>query len=180
MDLVISPAEQKDTDELNMLVNSAFRGPTSRLGWTTEADFLDGRRIDRDRLLGALARGPEEAILNLRLSDQGEIVGCVHLRFFKDTEGTGCHLGMLTIRPDMQDRGLGRELMAAAEDYARRGGACRMAMKVVQLRDTLIAWYERLGYRRTGETVAWPYGDERFGVPRRDDLHFVVFEKQLS
>jgi hypothetical protein len=53
-------------------------------------------------------------------------------------------------------------------------------MTVIHLRDTLIAWYERRGYRRTGETEPFPYGDERFGIPRRDDLYFVVLEKALA
>jgi hypothetical protein len=52
-------------------------------------------------------------------------------------------------------------------------------MTVIQVRDTLIAWYERRGYSLTGETKPFPYGDDRFGRPLRNDLHFVVLEKTL-
>jgi hypothetical protein len=53
-------------------------------------------------------------------------------------------------------------------------------MTVVHLRDALIAWYERRGYILTGEVEPFPYGDERFGRPLRDDLHFVVLEKEIG
>ena len=86
---------------------------------------------------------------------------------------------MLTVRPDLQDRKLGRELLSAAETYAAGRGARRLRMTVVGLRDTLIAWYQRRGWRLTGETRPFPYADQRFGVPRRDDLDFVVLEKAL-
>ncbi|MDB5444432.1 MAG: family N-acetyltransferase, partial [Phenylobacterium sp.] len=85
----------------------------------------------------------------------------------------------LTVRPDLQDRRLGRTLLQAAEDFALGLGARRIRMTVIAIRDTLIAWYERRGYGLTGETRPWPYEDERFGQPRRDDLSFVVLEKTL-
>lgn len=76
-------------------------------------------------------------------------------------------------------RRLGRLILEGAEDYARRWGATRMILGVVQLRTELIAWYERRGYVKNGETKPFPYGDERYGLPMRDDLHFVFFEKAL-
>jgi ribosomal protein S18 acetylase RimI-like enzyme len=86
---------------------------------------------------------------------------------------------MLTVRPDLQARQLGRRLLAEAEAYAASRGAQRMRMSVITVRETLIAWYERRGYVRTGETLPFPYGDARFGVPLRDDLFFDVLEKPL-
>ena len=79
----------------------------------------------------------------------------------------------------MQDRQLGRRLLAAAEDVAQQNGALRVRMSVISVRHTLIAWYERRGYELTGETQNFPYGEERFGRPLRDDLHFVMLEKLL-
>ncbi len=97
-----------------------------------------------------------------------------------EPEGDGAwYLGLLTVRPAMQNRQLGRQLLAAAEQYAQQRGATRIRMTVVNVRDTLIAWYERRGYTRTGETKPFPYGDERFGTPLRNDLEFVVLEKEL-
>lgn len=90
------------------------------------------------------------------------------------------YFGMFAVRPDTQGGGVGGELLAEAERYAREEyGATRLEMTVISQRSELIAWYERRGYRRTGETRAFPYGDERFGIPRRDDLHFVVLAKPL-
>jgi ribosomal protein S18 acetylase RimI-like enzyme len=81
----------------------------------------------------------------------------------------------------MQGNGVGRALLAAAESYAR-DDLCADAMEltVIGQRLDLIAWYERRGYRPTGEARPFPYGDERFGIPRRDDLHFVVMGKRLA
>ena len=90
------------------------------------------------------------------------------------------YLGMLTVRPDLQARGLGRRMLQEAERYAAAQGARRMRMTVITVRDTLIAWYERRGYRRTGELLPFPYGHDRFGLPQRDDLQFEVLEKSLD
>jgi ribosomal protein S18 acetylase RimI-like enzyme len=86
---------------------------------------------------------------------------------------------MLTVDPGRQAEGLGRALLTKAEDYVRKQGAARVQMTVISLRHSLIAWYERRGYRRTGASEPFPYGDDRVGVPLRDDLHFVVLEKAL-
>jgi ribosomal protein S18 acetylase RimI-like enzyme len=87
---------------------------------------------------------------------------------------------MLTVRPDLQDRRLGRRLLEDAEAYVLARGARRIRMTVVAVRDTLIAWYERRGYRLTGEREPFPYEDQRFGAPNRDDLYFVVLEKRVG
>jgi len=89
------------------------------------------------------------------------------------------YLGMLTVRPDRQDQQLGRRLLSAAEDYARTRGARRIRMTVIHQRETLIAWYERRGYRVTGETEPFPYEDARFGRPLQEGLFFDVLERDL-
>jgi GNAT superfamily N-acetyltransferase len=89
------------------------------------------------------------------------------------------YLGLLTVRPDRQNGGAGRTLLAAAEDYARERGGTRIRMSVLQVREALIAWYERRGYVNNGETEPFPYGDDRFGRPLRDDLYFVVLERKI-
>jgi ribosomal protein S18 acetylase RimI-like enzyme len=89
------------------------------------------------------------------------------------------YLDLLTVRPELQNRQLGRTLLAASEEFAKQRGAQRIRMTVVNLRETLIAWYLRRGYTLTGETKPYPYDDNRFGTPLRDDLHFVVLEKHL-
>lgn len=167
---MLKAATDADLADISLLVNSAYRGDSSRAGWTTEAEFLDGQRTSESSLREELGSGH---ILCWRR--EGELIGCV----FVSVEGTRGYLGMLTVKPTLQASGLGRVLLEGAEQFARQHGATRMELTVVQLRDTLMAWYERRGYRRTGATKSFPYGDERFGLPKRDDLHFIVFEKPL-
>lgn len=163
-----------DAEALAPLINSAYRGDASRAGWTTEADFLDGQRTDAEHLRTTLAR-PDTRFL---LAWQREtLVGTVTL----EARGPTCYLGMLTILPTLQARGLGRALLEYAEDFARREfSARRMEMTVIPLRGELIAWYERRGYRRTGRRLEFPgYQDQRFGRPLRPDLALEVLEKDL-
>lgn len=167
-------AAAADAPALAALVNSAYRGDSSRAGWTTEADLLGGQRIDVERLAETIA-APGNVIL-LHERDQ-VLVACVHL----ERTGDDCYLGMLTVRPTMQRSGLGRQLLEAAERWAvEQWGSRSMQMTVIVQRIELIAWYERHGYGRTGERRPFPYGDERFGLPRRADLAFVVLSKPLS
>jgi ribosomal protein S18 acetylase RimI-like enzyme len=84
------------------------------------------------------------------------------------------------VRPELQGAGLGRVVLAEAERIAREEwGVREMHMTVIHLREDLIAWYERRGYRRTGEMSPFPYDDQRFGIPRRDDLQFELLVKAL-
>jgi GNAT superfamily N-acetyltransferase len=156
-------------------VNSAYRGETSRQGWTTEADYIDGQRTDAQTLARDLAGTPGARLLLLR--EAGELMGTVWLEPTPDPQAW--YLGMLTVRPDLQARQLGRGLLAQAEAAAAALGAKRIRMTVVAIRDTLIAWYQRRGYALTGETQPWPYGKPVYGEPRRQDLSFVVLEKAL-
>lgn len=170
------PAIDSDLDAVAALVNSAYRGETSRAGWTTEADYLDGQRTDAATLRADLAETPGATLLTLRDAADGPILGTVWL----EPAGDGAwYLGMLTVNPELQARQLGRTLLQAAEAFAVDRGANRVEMTVVQIRDTLIAWYERRGYVRTGEVRPFPYDDQRLGVPRRDDLAFIVMEKRF-
>ncbi|MGE3957094.1 MAG: GNAT family N-acetyltransferase [Vicinamibacterales bacterium] len=167
-------AGQTDIPALVALVNSAYRGESSKAGWATEADLLDGIRIDAERLATELEA---EGSVVLVHEDEGAIVACVHL----ERTGDSCYLGMLTTKPTLQARGLGRQMLAAAEAWAVQAwGTREMHMTVIMQRESLIAWYERRGYVRTGETKPFPYGDERWGLPKVDDLAFVVLSKRLD
>ena len=164
----------EDVTALHALVESAYRGEASRAGWTTEADFLEGQRTDPTEL-AELVRGPSTRLL-LAHRD-GALVGCVLLR-----EEVDCaYLGMLSVRPQLQGSGMGRALVDEAERVARDElGRAEMRMRVISVRDSLLGWYERLGYTLTGEREPFPYGDPRSGRPLRDDLEFVVLRKRLA
>ena len=187
--MLLIPASEVDYPAIVRLANRAYRGDGRTVGWNIEAGYLEGQRLDESLLQQELAAKPRSHLLIVRddadvhqgpeagENPKGELTGMVWLHPISDQ---AWHLGLLTIRPESQSRGLGRTLLAAAEEFARQQGARRMYMSVIHLRDVLIAWYERHGYRRTGETEPFPYGDERFGRPTRDDLHFVVLEKEIA
>jgi len=172
------PAASADLPAVAALVNSAYRGEVSRQGWTTEADYMDGQRTDAKTLAADLAANPRARLLLLRDAPDAELLGTVWLE--PVAAGEAWYLGMLTVRPDLQARQLGRTLLAAAEDAAAGQGAQRVRMTVISIRDSLIAWYQRRGYALTGETRPFPYGDANVGRPLRDDLSFVVLEKPLA
>jgi ribosomal protein S18 acetylase RimI-like enzyme len=170
----IRDAVPDDIPTLHALIESAYRGEASRAGWTTEADLLDGQRTDPDDLASILA-DPKQAMLTGWRGDT--LIGCILIA--DRGEGTG-YFGMLSVSPTLQAGGLGRRLVDAAHvALADRFGARRARISVLPQRETLIAWYERLGYRQTGATLPFPYGNLRFGLPLRDDLYFVVMERPL-
>ena len=156
-------------------MDSAYRGEASRAGWTTEADLLDGQRTDAEAVL-AIVRG--ESSVMLIAEDERGLVGCCQL---VQRTGDVAYFGMFSIRPGAQGQGLGRLVLAHAEQVATEHWRCRtMVMTVLRQRIDLIAWYERRGYRQTGETLPFPYGNARFGLPKRDDLAFVELAKDLT
>jgi len=164
-----------DAEAIAALVNSAYRGDSSRAGWTTEADLLGGQRTDAEEITQLVAREGSVLLLCLR---EGELVGSVHVERVDDVTA---YLGMLVIRPVLQGQGLGCSLMEEAERFARaEWGVARMQMQVITLRSELIAWYERRGYRRTGEFRPFPATDPRFGLPRVAGLRFEVLEKSFG
>jgi GNAT superfamily N-acetyltransferase len=173
--MTLEAAGPDDVAGIVALVESAFRGDASRAGWTTEADLLDGRRTGPDEI-GAMLADPDRRILVERDED-GTLLASVVLK----RDGEAAWLGMLSVRPTRQATGIGRQVVEGAESWARtHWRSQRMRMTVIVQRSELIAWYERRGYRRTGETAPFFYGDERFGLPRRQDLSFIVLEKPLS
>ena len=172
--LVFRDATDADVDSIVALVESAYRGDSSRAGWTTEADILEGQRTDPEGVL-EVVKSPDSRLLTVERD--GRIVACCQL----EHRGTYAYFGMFAVSPELQGAGLGKVIIAEAERQARATwGVTEMHMTVISVRNDLIAWYERRGYRRTGRMTPFPYGDERFGVPQRDDLQFELLVKELG
>jgi GNAT superfamily N-acetyltransferase len=168
-DVTFRLATPEDAATLAALVGSAYRGEESRAGWTTEANFLDDERIDAAGVLAKIT-DPQGVVLVVQDS-AAELIGCCEVAY----RGAGlAYFGMFAIRPALQAGGLGRLVLTAAEELARRTwGADAMEMTVIGQRVELIAWYERRGYTRAAETRPFPY------EALRDDLYFAVLTKPL-
>lgn len=167
-------ATLNDVTHIVNLVHSAYRGESSRNGWTTEADFLDGTRTDTDEI-SEIINTPDNAIMLCEAGTQ--LLASVHLQ----KQESICYLGMFAVRPDVQNSGIGKKLLNMAEHKAQQLWQCqRMQMSVITLRTELIAWYERRGYERTGIFKPFPYGQPRYGDPKRNDLILEILEKQLQ
>ena len=164
----------EDVPSLVALIESAYRGTASQAGWTTEAHLLDGRRTDPEGVNAVI--GAEHSRMLVAEAD-GEILGCCQL----ENRDGHAYFGMFAVRPTLQGGGLGRQVLAEAERLARdEWGADELHLTVITAREDLIAWYLRRGFARTGRKSAFPYGEERFGRPKRDDLEFELLVKELS
>jgi ribosomal protein S18 acetylase RimI-like enzyme len=171
----IRPAIPDDLPALHALVESAYRGDSAKLGWTHEADMLEGQRTDTDELAAILA---DDKSVMLALLNGQCLVACVHVKRVTDTTA---YLGMFAVSPTQQGSGIGKRLLIAAEHHAAAVMAVRsIEMTVIRQRLELIAFYERRGYVATGEERPFPLDDERFGLPNRRDLSFIVLEKTLA
>lgn len=172
-DLAFRAATDADIEAIVALVTSAYRGESSRAGWTTEADLLDGARIDPEVLRADIARDGSRVVLAERDS---ALLACAHVA----VDGDAGYFGMFSVVPGLQGGGIGKQVLAECERIVRDDWRLpAMRMTVIDVRDELIAFYQRRGYRRTGVTKPFPYGDARFGEPKRGDLRFEVLEKTL-
>lgn len=168
-------ATVEDVTTIVALVESAYRGERAAATWTSEAAFIGGRRTDAE-MVRATIEDPD-AIVVLALDADGAVTACCELHE-PDRRGRS-ELGMFAVDPDRQGAGLGRRVLAEGERIAGRWGATAVELHVIHVRHELIEWYGRRGYRRNGEALAFPYGDERFGSPLREDLRFDVLVKDL-
>ena len=170
----IRVATVDDVPRIVTLIESAYRGDSSRTGWTTEADLLDGQRTDEADVTEAVT---DQASRMMVAESGADLVACCLVQHRE----TYAYFGMFAVSPKSQGGGLGKRVLTVAERLARdEFGMATMHMTVIRQRADLIDWYVRRGYRRTGEMKPFPYGDERFGKPRRDDLEFEVLIKDLA
>lgn len=169
------PATAADADAVVALAQSAYRGDASRAGWTTEAELLDGPRTDAPMVRDLIAADGSVVLVADDAVRPGSLLACCHL----ERRGDATYLGLFAVRPDTQGQGVGATMLAAAEAHARGWGARRLELTVLNHRPELVAWYARVGFALTGDTVPFPYGDERYGIPRRPDLVLQAMTKEL-
>ncbi|HEY6870091.1 MAG TPA: GNAT family N-acetyltransferase [Novosphingobium sp.] len=159
-----------DVPAIRALLESAYRGDSARQGWTHESDLLSGDRTSEAEVAGIVAAPHQRIIV---VEERARVIGCVAIT---DLGSGKAYLGMLAVSPALQAGGLGRALIAAAEDEARRTFAARsMEMTVIGLRPELIAWYQRRGYQPTGEIRPFHYD-----APERAGIALVVLERQIA
>ncbi len=167
-------ATLQDVEGILALVESAYRGDSSRQGWTTEADMIAGQRTDLEEITELMTSPGSYFLLMER---QATLIANVLL----SAHGKHAYLGMFAVRPNEQASGIGRAVLAQAEYVARTElGVSSMEMTVIAQRSELLAWYGRRGYVVTGEERPFPYGNLRAGLPLRDDLRFLVLRKPLT
>lgn len=170
--MVIFKAAIADVPELVALLNSAYRGESSKKGWTSEAHLIGSNVRTNDEQLTQVLQAPYSVMLKC-VNNAGQIVGCVNLQ----QQGNKIYLGMLSVSPMLQGKGTGKQLLQAAEVFAKENKCSAIYMTVISVRDELIAWYQRHGYVVTGETK--PFVQDDITGNHLQPLVFAVLEKQL-
>ena len=169
-------ATPQDAATLSLLVNTAYRGESSKQGWTTEADLLGGQRTDPTKILEMIAAPASQIEIAFDSKNPTDILGCVYLN--QDDVKT-LYFGMLTVKPELQSQGLGKKLLDHLEKIAVSKNCHQIRMTVISVRSELIAFYKRRGYQATGKTEPFPTEDPRFGVPKIAHLEFLEFTKKI-
>lgn len=147
-------AELVDAQDIATLINSAYRGESSRAGWTTEADILDGLRTTTPEIASIIKREDAFILVGV-LRDQIVATICCERQ---DAYGKNiAQLGMIAVKPTLQNKGYGKQMIQAAEAMTFRDWrVVGFHMAVITLREELIAFYGRLGYTRSGEFKNFP------------------------
>jgi GNAT superfamily N-acetyltransferase len=169
-------AREGDLEALAELMNAAYGGTGDTAGWTHVKDFLVGNRTSVSALRAEIQASPQAQFLLVRHPRTGALRGSVWL---EPRSANVWYLGSLTVAPREQSSGLGRRILQAAERRMADLGATRVVIDVLNVRTSLLAWYERRGYIRTGESHPFPYEDHRYGVPQRPDLELLELAKDL-
>jgi N-acetylglutamate synthase-like GNAT family acetyltransferase len=154
----IRVATEADFDTVMRLINTAF---------AIELSFKVRDRVNRPELEEYFRKG------NFLLSEEnGRATGCV----FVERTGERAYMGLLSVDPSLQKQGLGRRLVAAAEEFARELGAHHMDLTVVNIRTELLDIYGKLGYRDTGITEPFPPTQ----LPTTQPCHLIRMSKELG
>jgi N-acetylglutamate synthase-like GNAT family acetyltransferase len=165
-------AATNDVRELVLLINSAYRGEHSKKGWTTEALLLEGDRMNEASLIQMMKKSG--VLIRKCVTNECAIVGCVYL----ETQQKELYLGLLTVSPDLQAKGIGKIMLNDAREIASHQGLSGLVMTVISLRQELIDWYIRRGFNLTGKKMPFPI-ENKFGTPLQP-LELVELKKTVA
>jgi len=169
----IAIATTDDTTAIKNLLNNAYRGETSKQGWTTEAHLIAGeQRTDEESLLQTVQK-PGSVFLKYT-DEQQQIIGCLNLQ----RHGEKLYLGMFSVLPQLQGGGIGKQLLQAAEEYAKHLHCSAIYMSVISVRTELINWYQRHGYEDTGERNF--FEEDNITGKHLRPLTFMIMEKEIG
>ena len=107
------------------------------------------------------------------VTGRNHITGCVYLEIHDDH----LYLGTLTVSPVEQAKGIGKQLLHAAEEQALLQGKDYIIMTVITVRSELIGWYNRHGYVDTG--IRKPFPHEPWQGNPSQPLEFMVLKKMV-
>ncbi|KAJ9488798.1 hypothetical protein VN97_g4481 [Penicillium thymicola] len=167
-------ATEKDAAQLQQLVESAFRAEDSRKGWTDDLGLSSSFHLDVQDILAMINK--LDSVMLMATDDQNTLVGSIGT---SKRDANQARLYMLAVDTSVQRGGIGRQILAYAEDYCQQTwGVTTLGLNALSNREELISWYSRRGYKPTGETS--PFPREKFeNLVLPGDLCFVEFEKVL-
>ena len=165
-------ANAEDIPALVSLMDSAYRGEGAKQGWTNESDLFIGDKRTDEETLRRLMQKPGAVFLKWT-EENGSPQGCVFLH----KKEKRLYLGMFSVAPLAQGKGIGKQLLRAADVYAREHDCDLIHMTVITIRGELIQWYMKHGYQKTDRILPFPV-DEKFGIPRQP-LEMIVLEKKI-
>ena len=168
----ISIATASDIPAIIDLLNSAYRGESSKKGWTTEADLISGNTRTEESILQKVMQQPGSVFLKYS-NEAAEIIACVNLQQHADK----IYLGMFSVSPQLQGGGIGKKMLQAAEEYAIHLKCIAIYMSVISVRTELINWYKRHGYSDTGERK--PFTEDGISGKHLKQLEFMMLEKSV-
>ena len=170
---MIAYAVKEDVPQIVDLLNSAYRGERSQQGWTTEAHLIAGDvRTDEADVLRVLEQSG--SVIMKYTDAENNIVGTVNLQQHE----RGVYLGMFAVSPVLQGGGIGKKLLKAADEHAKKVGCATIYMSVISARTELIDWYKRHGYAETGERK--PFVEDSLTGKHLQQLDFLILEKQIA
>lgn len=182
-DVFLRQATNDDVQSLLSLLNQWYRDD---VGWTNEAHLIGGIRTTAAEIESVIANKRHYLFVFPEVKDgaeRGNILGCIAVEV--KAEQDTAYIGMFAVHPILQGKGVGNQILQAAETFAGRHlkagdnpAKTRLTMSILSHRPELLSYYQRRGYALTGKSLPFPE-DSNNGEPKRTGLELLELEKQL-